>query len=322
MTSDPAPSGYRSPAYARALSDQGHPLGLPRSAGWLLEREIAGTPYRDAVGCYPVFACMDWAQLHRDLDELEGKLVSLVAVTDPFGSFEPADLRRSFPDLVTPFKEHFVVDLTQPSASLGTPHHRRNVRKALGTLVVERVAHPPELSAEWTRLYEQLVARHGIHGAAAFSPASLARQLEVPGLVALRARSGAETVGVILWYLQGEVAYYHLAAYSEEGYRQRASFALFWRSSEAFAAEGVRWLSLGAGPGAEADPDDGLSRFKRGWATGTRTVFLCGRICDRHAYAALTAAAGMQATSWFPAYRAGELGREPALDAELGAGRG
>jgi hypothetical protein len=302
-----AATGYASPSYAWSLADMGQPRALSRSGGWLLERPIAGTPHRDAMGCYPLFACTDWSGLRADLDELASELVSVVVVTDPFGDVSPSVLRECFPDLMTGFKDHFVVDLHQPLTAVGTAHHRRNVRKAMGGVDVELASEPPELSAEWERLYRLLIARHRIRGAAAFSPVALARQLAVPGLVALRACSARETVGIMLWYVQGDVAYYHLAAYDEEGYRRRASFALLWWAIEAFAERGVRWLDLGAGAGAKADPADGLTRFKRGWATTTRIAYLCGRIFAPERYAALSSAAGAQAATWFPAYRAGEL---------------
>jgi hypothetical protein len=301
---DPEAAGYASSSYAAAFSGFAEPLALPRSAGWLLERDIPGTPYRDAMGCYPLFACADWSGLPLDLEDLAGKLVSVVLVTDPFGTFEPRDLEGAFPGRVTPFKDHLIVDLARPLSSLGTAHHRRNTRKALGALAVEHDCPPDELREDWLRLYDQLIARHGIRGIAAFSRDSLSRQLEVPGLVALRALRAAETVGIMLWYLRGDVAYYHLAAYSAEGYRHRASFALVWRAIELLAARGVRWLSLGAGAGVEANLADGLTRFKRGWATTTRTAYLCGRICDPERYAELTAATGTERAAWFPAYRA------------------
>jgi hypothetical protein len=107
-----------------------------------------------------------------------------------------------------------------------------------------------------------------------------------------------------LWYETDEVAYYHLGAYSEAGYAARASFALFWSAREHFRSR-VRWLALGAGAGVDGDSDDGLSRFKRGWSTGTRTVFLCGRILDRARYEAASRAAGTSASTFFPAYRGG-----------------
>jgi hypothetical protein len=51
-----------------------------------------------------------------------------------------------------------------------------------------------------------------------------------------------------------------------------------------------------------------LSRFKRGWATGTRTAYFCGRIFDRANYREITRASGCMATDYFPAYRQGEFG--------------
>jgi hypothetical protein len=317
----PEGDGYASAAYARALAEFGHPRALPRSGGWLLERSIPGTPYRDAMGCYPLFACERWSFLQRDLQELPPELVSVVLVTDPFGGFELRDLERCFPDLMVAFKEHFVVDLRRPLASIGTAHHRRNVRKALGALAVEHDGRPADLSAEWTALYERLIARHDIRGAAAFSSTSLARQLAVPGLVAFRAQRGAETVGMMLWYVRGDVAYYHLAAYRDDGYRHGASFALVWRALELFGGRGLSWLSLGAGAGPEADPSDGLSRFKRGWATDTRRVYLCGRVCDGERYAALAARADARASRWFPAYRAAERPFTTAPFRRAGLGR-
>ncbi len=73
---------------------------------------------------------------------------------------------------------------------------------------------------------------------------------------------------------------------------------------EQFAADGLQWAALGAG--AAAGGGDGLTRFKSGWATGTRSAYLCGRVLDRERYARLAASA-QPGEPWFPAYRAGEF---------------
>ena len=111
-----------------------------------------------------------------------------------------------------------------------------------------------------------------------------------------------------IWYVDREVAYYHLGAYSEDGYKMRASFALFWSAIELFSTRGLRWLNLGAGAGVENSGTDGLTRFKRGWSTGTRTAYFCGRILDQASYASILEAAGAPSTGYFPAYRNGEFG--------------
>jgi hypothetical protein len=56
------------------------------------------------------------------------------------------------------------------------------------------------------------------------------------------------------------------------------------------------------------DADDGLTRFKAGWSNAERTNWLCGRIFDREAYAALSRMnVGAASRDYFPAYRAGEF---------------
>ena len=258
------------------------------------------------MGGYPLFACEDWSALKADLDEIDGELVCLSLVTDPFGAFDEGLLQRCFVDVVLPFKRHFVVDLTRPAATFVSAHHRRYAQRALREVAVERCADPASVRADWIALYADLVQRRGIHGLATFSPTSLGRQLEVPGTVVFRALRGGVTVGAVVWYLQGDVAYYHLGAYSDRGYDLRASFALFWHAIEELRGT-VRWLSLGAGAGMQGDGSDGLMRFKRGWSTGTQPAYFCGRILDRARYARIVAARQAPATAYFPAYRHGEF---------------
>ena len=270
-------------------------------------REIPRSGQRDAMGPYPIFACADWAGLASDIADLQDELVAVSLVADPFGAATADDLARTFGDLVTPFKEHFVVDLRGEWRETTHPHHRRNVRRALAALEVEPVDDPPALLDDWVALYGELIDRHQIAGPAAFSRDSFAAQLRVPGIAALRAVEGGVTVGATLWYVAGNVAYYHLGAYSARGYELAASFALFDRGFERFAAEGVAWASLGAGAGLDRAAEDGLTRFKRGWATTTRTAHLCGRILQRGAYDELAAERSRPGTPYFPAYRVGEF---------------
>jgi len=301
-------NGYSHPGYAASLADFGRPRALPRSSGWLLERSIADTPYRDAMGCYPLFACRDWSKLDLDLEELGSELVSVAIVADPFGDHNAAQLRKSFPTLVTPFKEHLVTDLSRSPESIVAAPHRRKARKALDCLNVERYDDATRFINEWIELYSNLIRRHDIRGLAAFSETSFRAQLAVPGVSMFRASVDNETVGMTLWYTDREVAYYHLGAYSELGYELEASFALFWRALEYFSSQRLQWLDLGAGAGISAqDHSDGLTRFKRGWATGTRTAYFCGRICDHSKYDDAMRRRSVTATNYFPAYRKGEF---------------
>jgi len=240
------------------------------------------------------------------LDNLENELVSLTLVTDPFGEYDFTYLRKCFKDVVNPFKEHFVTDLRSPT-NIVSKHHRYYARKALEKTHVEKCEDPTQFIDEWVDLYASLVKRHDLKGIKAFSRDAFVKQLNVPGLVMFRATSQDAVVGVHLWYVQGEVAYSHLAASSPFGYKLMAAYALYCFAIEYFA-DRVRWLNLGAGAGTGNDGTSGLSQFKRGWSTGSRTAYFCGRILDRVRYSEVLLAKGTSATDYFPAYRKDEFG--------------
>jgi len=305
---EPEATGYSHPSYAASLSEFGSPCRLPDSDGWLLKRQIGSTPYHDAIGPYPFFTCASAKNLAQDVERLKGRLVSVTLITDPFGSWDPLNLRRCFPDRMVPFKEHFVIDLRSFSESALSSHHKRYLPKALRAVRTALCDAPAACLSTWIDLYEGLIRRHEIRGISAFSPTSFEQQLKVPGIVAFKATCDGAVVGMILWYISQDKAYYHLAAYSEQGYRLRASYALFWESIQYFQRHGTRWLGLGSGAGVQQAAPDGLTRFKRGWATGTRTVYLCGRILEPDVYRGLAEACGVAEEAYFPAYRVGEFG--------------
>jgi hypothetical protein len=282
------------------LSEFGTPRRLPLSGGWLLERPVPGGSASDLMGPYPLFTCPNWPGLGADMDGLDGDLVSAVIVADPLARMDEAELRRAFPDLVVPFKRHHVRDLDRP-AELPS-HHRRHLRRASSAVEVEVCAEPGAHLDDWIRLYRGLTERHGLTGVRALSREAFRRQLGLPGLVALLGRRGGQIVGMTLWFEDAPNAWYHLAASSAEGYEVSASYALFAAALDHLRDLGVRWVDLGGAPGNRTK-DDGLARFKRGWASEERDAYLCGRVIDRAAYARL---AGGHSSEWFPAYRAGD----------------
>ncbi len=259
------------------------------------------------MGCYPIFACRDWSHLESDLAAVEDGLVSVSMVADPFGNYDQELLERCFPDRLVAFKQHFVADLSRGAAQIVSKHHRYYAQRAAAQVQVEQCSRPEEFLDEWIALYDNLISRHQLTGIKAFSRKAFAEQLQLPGMVMLRAAHEGQTVGAHLWFLEGEVGQSHLAAVSERGYELMASYAIYWFALETFAKQ-VRWLNFGAGAGLGSDSSDGLSRFKSGWSTEKRTAWFCGRIFNHERYAEIANAKGVAETRYFPAYRQGEFG--------------
>ena len=294
--------GYGSHAYALTCAHLGEPRVLPRSGVTVLVRALdlpAGSA--DACGPYPLLSTSRWRELAADLDE-QRDLLSFVAVVDPMRAPGGGTLDELFPDRLLAYKTHHVArpDPRAPLAHVDK-RHRRKADRALAVVDVGVASDPSLHAADWVRLYASL-RRHRVLGAAAdFPAAALAAQLELPGMMAVVARRARRVVSMSLWLVDGPLAYYHLGASDDEGYAAGAAFATFACALEALAAWGVERIDFG-GCAGDRDGNDGLARFKRGWANDTRIAWLGGRVLDPARYFAL---AGTDAPShYFPAYRA------------------
>lgn len=298
-------SGYASRAYAESLSEFGELIHLPGSGGHLLKRNIPGTPYYDAMGCYPLFFCKDWSRLDADLAQLPEEVVSVSLVAEPFGAYSTSALEGGF-DVVNPFKVHYIVDLNRSIEKIGTRHHRKQARSALKDIQVEVCKDPAGFFDPWCELYQTLVGRHNIHGVRAFSKAAFQQQLSMPEIVVHEAFYQGELVGAQLFFVQGDVVHCHLGAVNDAGYQAGAFYALDYYSFDYFSGTAKK-LDLGGGVGLSGGCRDGLSLYKKGWSTETLPVFFCGRILNPGRYAALAPLQGQQETNYFPAYRLGEF---------------
>ena len=97
-----ARTGYAHPSYAASMAGHGRPIHLPDCGGWLLARDIPGTPHRDLCGPYPLMQCQDWSAWPGELRRLEFEYVSLVFVVDPFSLSDPSALADLFNASVVP----------------------------------------------------------------------------------------------------------------------------------------------------------------------------------------------------------------------------
>ncbi len=296
---------YAHENYAASLAEIGSPRWLPRCQGWVLERPIPGHPeWRDATGCYPLFVCGDRTRLGDDLADLRADgLVSIVLTTDPLTGPSGLDLERWFPAMARPWKDHSLVDLGVPLETAATGHHLRNARRFSRHAELAVVDDPGSLLDIWCGLYDHLAARHAVTGPARFSRSAFARQLDLPGTVALTATAEGEDApcAMQIWFTDSRRAWHHLSGYSATGYRWGgASYALMAAALDHFRDLGVREVNLGSGAGLQQDANDGLNRFKAGWSTHTQASWLCGAVLDPRRYAQLC---DDREGIYFPLYR-------------------
>jgi hypothetical protein len=258
------------------------------------------------MGTYPMFFCRDWSRLNEDLSDTAADLVSVVMVADPFARQGDGERESTF-DRVIRFKTHYVAELSQPPERFVRPSHRAHARRALRSLEVDVPERPWEHLDDWASLYANLTRRHSISGLRSFSPTAFAQQLRTPGLVMFRAIAENEVVGLDLWFEQGEVAYGHLAAFSDRGYELRASYATKWAMLHYFMGR-VRWVDLAGSAGVSDQEMDGLAKFKSGWSTTTRPAYLCERVLRPDVYRDLAEQRQTSTDEYFPAYRSVEFG--------------
>ncbi len=276
--------GYLSGEYALAMPGE-LLVRLSSAGGWANPRAIPGTRHYDTQGPYPLLCCACWTGLPQDMRNMGG--VSFVFVSDPFGGV--CEIGQHL-DLFAPYKAHYTIDCGAKWKT--SKHHRYYARKS---------ACEVEMTTEvdlgvWCGLYSNLVKRHDITGIQVFSRDSFERQLKVPGLIAFQARVGDEIVGTHLWYKQGDVAYSHLAAFSDRGYELSVAYKLM-DAAIGYFSQRAHYLDLGGSPD---DGSPGLDFFKRGWANDARMTYLCGKILNWDVYKELSH--GKQ-TGYFPAYR-------------------
>jgi hypothetical protein len=300
-----AATGYLHPGYAESLAEFGTPKELSGCKGWILKRRIPDSPYYDGMGCYPLFVCRDWSKLSGDLEELGDELVSLAVVTDPFGEYDETLLRQCF-DFVIPFKKHFIADLSRPLREIVSKHRHYFARKALRRVCVEICEVPMHFIDDWIALYDASIEKFNIRGIRAFSKNAFIRQFAIPGFVLLRAVYKDISVGFHVMLVQGEVAFGHLGAYSELGYKLGASYALHLANIQHFQDK-LRWIDWGGSAGIKSDGKDGLSEFKMAFSTETRATYFCGRIFNHERYSEIVKAKGIPKTDYFPEYREGEF---------------
>ena len=265
---------------------------------WLRTRQIPGTPYRDACGLYPFSADIRPASKAAIAMELEAYgLVSLVLITDPFqtGTDGVADW-----DVCRSYKEHFLIDLKNGPPAFSR-HHRQEVRRSLKTCTVRQIELGDYLN-EWSDLYDNLVKRHNLGDMHHFSKDYFRRLANDSAFSAVAAFSNDTMVSCHIWARQEQVIYSHLAASSDIGYANSASYAVYAYAVGHF--EDAQVIDIGGVPDRTQN-SAGLLSFKRGFSNAVRSNYLCGVVARPDVYSALCRDVSGEARTagYFPLYR-------------------
>ena len=301
---------YASRAYASTWSHVGDVVAMPRSGVHLLARRVHGTARHDLASPHPRIVAEDLSALRDDLRDtrVDGRApLSSVLVLDP--ALDEDAVRAAFDGaaVVRPFKTHHLSDLRLPAEQRSSSHHRYYARRSAKDLAFEVLeatalrARRAQVLDDVMTMYAVLVERHGIAPDARLTRASVADLLGLDEAYLVRADLDGRTVGAMLWLLDGDRAYNHLHVMADEGYRRRAAYGLYAAALDHAAGRGATVADIGAGAGANDDPDDGLARFKQGWGTERRTAWLVGTVHDAVGYAEVCGTSGPG--GWFPAYR-------------------
>ncbi|MBN8532333.1 MAG: GNAT family N-acetyltransferase [Alphaproteobacteria bacterium] len=290
---------YASAAYAAAFAPL-EPVWLPHAATHVLKRLIPGTEHHDAMGCYPLCVMRADSGIKEDFEILKRHgCVTLVAVTDCLSQPDEAFLSAHF-DRCRRYKTHYVHDARLANADY-SKHHRdriRRARKSCETRVVNLADH---LDA-WMECYTTLVKKKNITGIQNFPREYFAAVAAMPEAVTIAAFVDGVFASGHIWMRHEGLAYAHLAASTELGYKLRCAFPIYDDAIQMLKADHI--IDFGGGAGAEESEADGLRDFKKGFANAEKRNFLCGKILNAELYQSLCNVRGVDPdAAFFPAYR-------------------
>jgi len=288
---------YASFAYAQAFGHHYRAVHVPAWQTYMLIDRIAGSGYRDATFCYPYSALNPGSNLRDGLEQIKSTgAVSVVLMPDPLYGPPAESMARVF-SVKIPFKTNYLIDFQLPLRI--SKHHRYEIRRSQKACEM-RVAALSDVLPEWLELYALLTRRHQIDGITRFSNEYFSAIAQMDSFVAIVAESRGCIIAASLWSRFQDIVTNHLGASSEKGYEVGASYAIYAAALELFGD--AKTINLGGASGLRVSPDDGLARFKRGFANREIATTVYGEILRPDVYWRLSALAG-RGEEFFPAYR-------------------
>lgn len=292
---------YTTAQYAQAFTDN-KPLELPHSQRWILQRAIGNTPYNDLLACYPRFPLASLPALEKDLANLTNQQwVTLTLVSDAI-LIADITLLPSLFDLARPFKQHYLHSPDKPIAF--SKHHRYEIKQALQHCTIREINFADYLEP-WCALYQRLVTRHQVTGLLNFNHHYFQQLAAMKNLITRGAFDRHHRlIGMHLWFQDNAHLYSHLAANNEAGYESGAAYAIYNSIIQEFGS--THTIDFGSAAGHANDPQNGLTRFKKGFANHSAWSYLCGKILNKEHYRLLTGTDCIKPdVPYFPPYHRG-----------------
>lgn len=234
----------------------------------LIKRPIPNTEYYDIASIYPFCVDQGAAEFHYAFEA-----VTSTIITDPLCDTYFYDYEK--------YKDHAVVKLKDYDFTKMPDNHKRNIKKYRagsrdGFCYTEVCINPTYHAGSLQGIYPNLIKKHNITGATAYTNNQLKKLLEVPGTVLFKVFSGSQIINVSLFYIYNNNAYYHLSCQTDEGYKNQSNFTMMYDAIMFFKSLGLGYLEIGASP--DGAKSNGLKRFKEGFATEIRNNYIIKRI--------------------------------------------
>lgn len=287
---------YTTSLYVDSLNHIGKTYLVPEWETSVLIRKI-NNHFEDIFGPYPLTILPKNCNIQGGLQRLRNSgFVSATLILDDFHRPDLNQLQDAF-TIVTPFKTHLITNLQTTNHNY-TKHHRYYIKKALEKVTVKKFDLEKYLT-EWGQLYQELATKHNLSSLHKFSAAHHHALSQLPGVTAIGAWIEDKLVSAHIFVSDGNYVHSHLAASNQEGYSCGAAYAINDAAIKFF--KDTKLINFGGGAGLSSQINDGLFKFKQGFANDQSQSYLCGVILDPKKYEDLTNR--KEPTTFFPAYR-------------------
>ncbi len=308
-------TGYQHPGYARSFSGNAQIKRLEHSGGWLLRRPVNNQGIEDLCNAYPMFVGDNVTALAVDLAAMDHtQVASIILRSDPFDDYSITGGLPGF-DIVRPFKHHYIASLERPWRSFVRKSSRKVAARVRQQFEFSCVPQPSTRAHTLWQLHQLMLEKQGANKAL-WTSEIIAAQLVLPGVTVFEVSDTTQTHAIACFMAVADRVYAHLLGVTEEGRAQNIIHGIYAYALDYFRDQ-ARYIDFGSNAGLADDPEDGLSCFKQGWCSETRTSYLCGKILNPSLYTELCYQHGVSSATFFPAYRTPKTAAMPLIQPQI-----